>query len=161
MAADSAEICEKFGLLGTCDVLPRAMKSTSQDPTVFISGCMAIATLGLAKENRVRFSPSVACEVVAAGLQQHGQQHAEVAEKGCMACISLALGHLENAGKLVLAGACSGECYYDDTLFGWYFIYKLHSSESDDPLNNYMVMPFKWNNVSLVFNDWSWHSLYA
>ena len=48
-----------------------------------------------------------ACEVVVAGLNKHAQ-HAEVAEKACMACISLATGHLENAGKLVIAGACPG-----------------------------------------------------
>jgi hypothetical protein len=115
MSSDNVEICEKYGMLTACDSLPRAMKSCLDDPSVVISGCMAIATLGSSHENRVRFSPTVACEVVVQGTSKH-MDNAEAAEKGCAAAISLATGHMENCGKLVLAGACAGECHSSSLL---------------------------------------------
>ena len=100
-------MCEKYGVLTACECIPRLMKSHTGEAEVVISGCTAIATLGQTHENRMLFSPTVACEVVVVGLNKH-VNHAEVAEKACMASISLATGHLENAGKLVIAGACAG-----------------------------------------------------
>ena len=107
------KVCEKYGVLTACECIPRLMKSHTAESEVVISGCTAIATLGQTKENRMRFSPTVACEVVVTGLNKH-VNNAEVAERACMACISLATGHLENAGKLVLAGACPGRATYSD-----------------------------------------------
>ena len=111
MSSDNDEVREKFGLLAACEIIPRMLKSHASEPEVVLSCCTAIATLGLSKENRVRFSPTVACEVVVQGLSKHLDKP-DVTEKALYACISLATGHLENSGKLVLAGACAGPfCY--------------------------------------------------
>lgn len=105
MSDGSQDITEKFGYLAACDVIPTAVKCHMDNADVVQHGCQAIATLSIFKANRVRFNSSGACEVVMRGLIRHVQD-AGVAQFACRAATHLAMGYIDNMGKLVMAGGC-------------------------------------------------------
>jgi hypothetical protein len=100
-------VSAKFGSIAACDVIPRTIRSHIANPTVVYHGCNAIAVLAENKDNRNTFCQTGAPDTVVTAMVRNMQLH-EVVEKCVLAANSLGEKHLENVGKLGLAGACEG-----------------------------------------------------
>ena len=105
MIKQDPPISAKFGSIAACDVIPRTIRSHMTNPAVVYHGCNAIAVLAQVKENRVTFCQTGAPDTVIQAMCKNMQLH-EVVERCVMAGNSLGDQHLENVGKLGLAGAC-------------------------------------------------------
>lgn len=105
MAVNNPEIVEKFGSLTACDQLPRTLRSHTDNLAVVHNTCLAIAVLAANKDNRHKFSftgtPDVLIKAIPKSIKV-----AEVVEKCFFAANRLSDTHLDNIGKLVVAGGC-------------------------------------------------------
>mmetsp|Transcript_7161 Transcript_7161/g.11926 ORF Transcript_7161/g.11926 Transcript_7161/m.11926 type:complete len:644 (-) Transcript_7161:351-2282(-) len=105
MVNNNPQISEKFGIISGCDVVPRTIRSHLTNSVVVYHGCNAMAELALLKNNRFAFCNTGAPDVVVQAMIKNIHL-ADVVERCAMAANSLGISHLENVGKLGLAGAC-------------------------------------------------------
>ena len=105
MIRNDPAISAKYGSIAACDVIPRTIRSHMVNPTVVYRGCNAIAVLAQIKDNRNIFCQTGAPDTVIQAMVKNIRLH-EVVEKCALAANSLGEKHLENVGKLGLAGAC-------------------------------------------------------
>lgn len=105
MSVNNPEIVERFGALTACDVLPRSIKCHIENLAVVHNGCLAIASLSTFKDNRQKLSFTGANDVVIKAALK-SLREAEVTEKCFLAANGLAFQHMDNVGKLAIAGGC-------------------------------------------------------
>lgn len=105
MVRNNPEISAKYGSIAACDVIPRTIRSHITNPAVVFHGCSVIAVLAMIKENRNVFCQTGASDTVIQAMVKNMPLH-EVVEKCALAANHLGEKHLENVGKLGIAGAC-------------------------------------------------------
>lgn len=105
MITNQPEVSARYGTITACDVIPRTIRSHITNPKVVYNGCCAIAVLAMIKDNRNTFCQTGAPDTVVQAMVKNMQVH-EVVEKCAFAANHLGEKHLENVGKLGIAGAC-------------------------------------------------------